>query len=63
MKLGYTDRTEKRTTHYLPRKRRTDLFNASENTVDYCKRFFSEIRGLGNVLLVKDGRIIAKRCL
>ena len=53
MKLGYMDRVERTTIHVLPKRRRSNLFNESENTSDYATRFFQEIHGLGNVALVK----------
>lgn len=61
MKLGWIDKVEKRTTYYLPAiDSRKDLF-CRESRQAYINRFFAEIRGLGNVVLVKDGRVIASR--
>ena len=53
MKLGYVDRIEKRTIHILPRHIRQDLFDTTECTSDYIGRFYREIRGLGNIEIVK----------
>lgn len=65
MKLGYIDKVEGQTIHFLPRKRQSDLFDMSENTAEYAQRFYREINGLGNVLLVKiqggKPRIISNR--
>ncbi len=67
MKLGYIDRVENETIHILPKHIRQDLFDSSETTAAYAKRFFNEIEGLGNILLVKlqgsQFRIIGKRYL
>jgi hypothetical protein len=54
MQLGYVDRVEKRTIHYLKRKE-------GELVIDYCFRFFYEIRGLGNILIMKDRRVISRK--
>ena len=68
MQLGYIDRVEGSTIRTLPRNNRPEtLFEAKETTPEYAVRFFHELRGLGNILLVKmDGRkyrVIGKRGL
>lgn len=61
MRLGYYDRAQggaRITIYALPR-------NKGESRADYARRFFSEIRGLGNVALVlldnRKHRVIARR--
>ena len=39
---------------FLPRKR-------GESRIDYARRFFSEIQGLGNVKILYGKRVIARR--
>ena len=61
MRLGYIDKIEKKTVHYLPKKNSiNNLFN-NETASEYAQRFFSEIKGLGNVLIVYRGRVIENR--
>lgn len=61
MRLGWIDRANRKTVYYLPKLDSTkDLFNR-ESVVEYSQRFFREVKGLGNVLLVYRGRVIAKR--
>lgn len=48
MQLGWYDRACPTRLYILPRHRRADLFDASESPAAYARRFFSEIRGLGN---------------
>ncbi len=67
MKLGYIDRVEARTIHVLTRHRQQNLFDGKETTTTYAKRFFGEITGMGNILVVKlqgsQYRTIGKRYL
>lgn len=61
MKLGYIDKVNNKTIYYMPKKDgRKDLLNR-ESSLDYAKRFFNEIQGLGNVYLIFNGRIIGNR--
>ncbi len=53
MKLGFIDRVEKLTIHILPKHRQSNLFDKSETSAEYVTRFFQEIRGLGNVVIIK----------
>lgn len=58
MQLGYYDKSWPGTTYLLDRR-------PEESKVAYARRFFSQIRGLGNVCLVvtrgNRRRIIARR--
>ena len=56
MRLGFVDRVERRTTYYLPKR-------PYESVEAYVRRFREEVRGLGNVLIVYRGRVIARRYL
>jgi len=56
MRLGWVDKACRHRVYELKKHRQTTLFDA-ESLSDYCKRFFYEVRGLGNVYLcVLKGR-------
>jgi len=59
MRLGYIDRAEKKTVYLLPKTGTPGNINfIPETPVEYVKRFFREIEGLGNIIIVrvKGGR-------
>lgn len=66
MRLGYIDRAEKKTVHLLPKTdTRDSLKFYHETPAEYAFRFFQEIKGLGNIIIVmvkgKRTRSIGRR--
>lgn len=54
MRLGYIDRAEKKTVYLLPKTGTPGNINFTpETTAEYAARFFREINGLGNIIIVR----------
>ena len=53
MRLAYCDRAYSKTLLILPRPRLDELFDKRETNEEYANRFFNEIKGLGNIHILK----------